>query len=174
MSDERLELVEPNEALRDAFLAMLADYRQADEDRFQKIQRRAERDFAGLIEEWSVADATGHGEAASERVYWLVRDGRDVVGTARLRLHLPEAGRRIPGHIGFDVAPSARGRGYATFLLAAVLEQARSLGMGRVTLFCCQDNPPSARVIEKNRGRLDREFLAERCGKTCQQYWIEL
>jgi predicted acetyltransferase len=175
MGEGKLELIEPSECLRDAFFAMLDDYRSAGEELFEEFRARAENDFAGLVEQWRhAARGSRADEECPERAYWLVRDGRDLVGTARLRLELCEHDHRTPGHIGFDVPPSERRKGYATFLLGAVLEEARSLGMERVTLFCCKDNPPSARVIQKNRGRLGREFLAQRCGKTCQQYWIDL
>jgi predicted acetyltransferase len=71
----------------------------------------------------------------------------------RLTAHLLHEG----GNIGFEVRPSARGRGHATAMLAAALPLAAELGIDPARLDCDADNPASRRVIEKNGGVLDEE-----------------
>lgn len=58
----------------------------------------------------------------------------------------------VPGHIGYAVVPWKRRRGYATAALAAILPEARRIGLGQVELTCDPDNPASIRVIEANGG----------------------
>ncbi|MFF1820079.1 GNAT family N-acetyltransferase [Kribbella sp. NPDC058245] len=94
---------------------------------------------------------------------WIVEDGR-VLGGIGLRHQLNER----TGHIGYGVRPSARGRGVASWALGAILREARVLGMRRVLVVCLDDNPWSARTIERNGGVLDE------IRGPVRRYWIEL
>lgn len=58
------------------------------------------------------------------------------------------------GHIGFNVPPSKRRRGYATAALAAILPEARRVGLPYAELTTTPDNLASQRVIEKGGGVL--------------------
>lgn len=87
------------------------------------------------------------------RVLWWV-DGDTYLGVVRIGLQLNDELLEYGGHIGYDVRPSARGRGHATALLAAALEEAASLGLTEVLLTCALENTASRRVIERNGGRL--------------------
>jgi predicted acetyltransferase len=62
------------------------------------------------------------------------------------------------GDIGYDVRPSARGRGIATEILRAMLDLARELGYPDVLVTCDVGNAASRRVIEKAGGRFVDEF----------------
>lgn len=106
--------------------------------------------------------------------FWLIRDGREVVGVSNLRHSLTDRLRREGGHIGYGVRPSARGRGYATEMLRLTLERARRRGLSTVLLTCAKSNVPSARTIIRNGGILtSEEFLPER-GEVVQRYRIDL
>jgi len=59
-------------------------------------------------------------------------------------------------------------------LLALVLEKARQRFIGRVLVTCDKDNVASARVIQKNGGRLEDERVSRKTGKVKQRYWIDL
>jgi predicted acetyltransferase len=76
------------------------------------------------------------------------------------------------GHIGYGIRPSARGRGLATWALAAVLEEARRRGMDRVLLVCADENAASTRTIERNGGVLAEVRVTPR--GTTRRYWIDL
>jgi predicted acetyltransferase len=39
---------------------------------------------------------------------------------------------------------------------------------------CDRDNIASARVIEKNGGRMESEIISEETGKLIQRYWIDV
>lgn len=105
--------------------------------------------------------------------FWLVADGR-VVGRGSLRHRLNEFLEREGGHVGYDVRPSERRKGYGTLILQLTLERARALGLRRVLLTCDADNLPSARIIEKCGGVLDSRALSELTGEPISRYWIEL
>ncbi len=66
------------------------------------------------------------------------------------------------GHIGYAVVPWKRRRGYATAALAAMLPEARSVGLPYVELTTEPDNLASQRVILANGGTLVERFTASR------------
>lgn len=60
----------------------------------------------------------------------------------------------VSGHIGYAVVPWKRRRGYASTALAAILPEARRVGLEQVALTCDPDNAASIGVIEANGGLL--------------------
>lgn len=97
-----------------------------------------------------------------------------VVGGARLRVRLSEALHRDGGHVGYEIRPSARGRGLAKRLLVLILEPARALGLSRVLLTTAEHNTPSRRVVEACGGRPDGRRVSHHTGDTMLRYWIDL
>ena len=76
------------------------------------------------------------------------------------------------GHIGYGTAPSFRGHGVASQMLAFALEKYRERGITRVMISAHEDNPASRTVIEKAGGQLENTVAADG-GLVCR-YWIEL
>lgn len=106
--------------------------------------------------------------------FWLVR-GQRILGTIRIRHELTPELTVVGGHIGYDVRPSERGKGYACRMLALALGKARGLGLRRVLLTCSKANAASAAVILHNGGRLENEVPSpDSPGELMQRYWIEL
>jgi predicted acetyltransferase len=64
----------------------------------------------------------------------------------------------VLGHIGYNVVPWKRGRGYARAALAQMLVLARERGFPHVDLTTDPDNTASRRVIEANGGVLVATF----------------
>lgn len=126
---------------------MAADFKAAGEERNDLV------DVAAYIERCRLyargAVPKGHVPATT---YWLVDEEGAIVGSCRLRHRLNASLWQDGGHIGYDVRPSRRNRGYATRMLALVLEKARGRGMDWVLLTVDPHNRPSIRVIEKNGG----------------------
>ena len=98
-------------------------------------------------------------------VLWVV-DDEDYLGRISVRHELTEQLLTWGGHIGYGVRPSARGRGAATFALAAVLPRCAELGIDPALVTCDVDNEPSRRTIERNGG----VYEDTREGKL--RYWV--
>lgn len=98
------------------------------------------------------------GPAASEPtqlLQWWV-EGEEYL--ARISLRFPALREADPvryarrGDIGYDVRPSARGRGVGTAMLVALLPVARERAYPDVLITCDTTNLASRRVIEKAGG----------------------
>jgi len=149
--------VKPAEVFAAAAAEMAADYEAAGEERADLadipayIERCREYE-RGAVPRGLVAATT----------YWLARDDGTILGTCRLRHRLTDSLWQDGGHIGYDIRPSCRARGYATEMLALVLEEARRRGLDWVLLTVAPGNLPSIRVIEKNGG--ERIGTAQKSG----------
>ncbi len=170
----RLTLVEPSAGLKEAFLAMAADFALSGEDAYSGFLR-GQSCFEGDL---SAVRAHAWGECLPggympAKVFWLTRGERSVIGVSYLRHRLTPSLVREGGHIGYHVAPSKRNKGYGTVLLALTLDKAWQAGLKRVMITCDRNNLPSARVIEKNGGVLLREDKKVR-GRDILRYWIGL
>ncbi|MFE5805291.1 GNAT family N-acetyltransferase [Streptomyces sp. NPDC056491] len=104
--------------------------------------------------------------------YWWITEADEYLGAIDLRHHLNGFLLDAGGHIGYGIRPSARRRGLATWALAAVLHEARLMGMDRVLLTCDPDNEGSVRTIEGNGGVL--EDVRETLIGPKRRYWIDL
>ena len=67
----------------------------------------------------------------------------EYVGRVSLRHRLNAGLEAWGGHIGYEVRPSVRGRGYGHALLAGMLPHARTLGLERALLHCDDSNAAS-------------------------------
>ena len=173
---DALRLQRPDLRWRESYLSLLNEFAARGERCHQHYRPLAEGDFAALLARWDDL-RTGRGveaEMAPQSHFWLIRDGAEIVATARLRHWLTEHFYRAGGHIGYDVRPSCRGRGLATRLLRLMLDQARGRGLVRALLTCDDDNHASARVIEKCGGILQDTVYSPRHRRPHRRYWIEL
>ncbi|MGB8226624.1 MAG: GNAT family N-acetyltransferase [Sedimentisphaerales bacterium] len=170
-----IRLIEPTVELKSEFLEMAEEYNaegekvingigSIDKDDFENSVGRL-KDHAkgvGLPEGWVPAST-----------YWLISRGR-IVGTCNLRHRLNDFLKNLGGHIGYSVRPSERQKGYATKMLSLVLEKARALGITRILITCDDNNIASARVIEKNGGKLVDKTKREGSKELIRRYWIDL
>jgi predicted acetyltransferase len=100
-----------------------------------------------------------------QTTFWYV-DGDTYLGSIRVRHRLTPFLLEEGGHIGYDVRPTARLRGYATAMLAAALSFAASIGVDQALITCDEDNVGSRRVVELNGGI----YEDSRGGK--RRYWV--
>jgi predicted acetyltransferase len=171
MSGQEPTLVGPAEELKAEFLEMAREFSSAGEDRYQD----ALDDFPAYIRRL-LDGARGVGLAPGRAPYstfWLT-SGRRLIGRSSLRHHLTADLTYEGGHVGYDIRPSERRKGYGILILRRTLEEARMLGLNRVLLTCDIDNVASAKVIERNGGRLQDQAVSKVSGKLISRYWIEL
>ena len=93
-------------------------------------------------------------EAASPVThFWYVIDST-IIGRCSLRHTLIGEHGESHGHIGYDIHPDYRGRGFGKQLLSALLDKAKSRGMHDVLITCHPENIASRRIIESCGGIL--------------------
>ena len=100
-------------------------------------------------------------------------DGR-IVGMIDLRHRFNDFLAEYAGNIGYSVRPDERRKGYAKWMLAHVLPEAKKLGLARVLVTCEEDNEGSRRTIEANGGVFERTTYLASEAVTLRRYWIEL
>ena len=134
-------------------------------DDFDALLKRLRDYKAGIgIDEGFVAHSS----------YWLVRDGKHILGVSNLRHELTARLRREGGNIGYGVRPSERRKGSATRLLAETLKVARSMGLDRALITCAKTNAGSVGTILRNGGIFASEEFLPDYGQIVQRYWIQL
>lgn len=85
--------------------------------------------------------------------YWLV-SGRQFIGEVRIRHKLNKVLRGMGGHIGYEIRPTKRKKGYGKKILTSALKKAKALGIKNALLTCDDKNVGSYKIIEKNGGVL--------------------
>ncbi|HEU5226316.1 MAG TPA: GNAT family N-acetyltransferase [Ktedonobacteraceae bacterium] len=192
---ETLELVKPAVVYGPAYLDMVNEFMQAGEEYGYNNVELAREDFAQFVRELE-EEAEGIGlppGMPAQQTYLLLKDGQTVIGEIRFRPNLVPPYEKYSGHIGYNIRPLQRGKGYATRQLALLLDEARKLQLAGVSLTIDDENPASVRVIEKNGGKLlqlikdpvqarvlvtdggELQLVDEvLTGQEWQLYWIEL
>ncbi len=82
---------------------------------------------------------------------YRVEDGA-LIGCCQLRHHLTDKTKICGGHVGYEVRPSQRGKGYGKLILKAVIEHAKQRGMEYLRLDVDARNIASKRTIEECGG----------------------
>ena len=96
------------------------------------------------------------GYVPSTTLWWV--DSSDYLGRIAIRHRLTPQLRKVGGHIGYDIRPSARRHGHATAMLRAALAVAHRLNINPALLTCDTDNLGSRKVIERNGGVLEDQL----------------
>jgi predicted acetyltransferase len=171
INQQNAVLIELSAKLKPQFLELAADYQSAGENRYDADVE----DFDALLARTALYASgvnlpAGHVPSSE---FYLLGEGK-LIGRVSVRHRLNRGLEIISGHIGYDIRPSERNRGFGTLILRLALEKAREIGLKKVLLTCDADNFASAKVIEKNGGRLDKQIIYEETGKLISRYWIEL
>ncbi|MFC6617735.1 GNAT family N-acetyltransferase [Deinococcus radiophilus] len=173
------ELVRPSERYKDSFLDAVREaqaQRSGLGDTLIWDLNTITADFGQVLRgltRYEPGNALPAGFVHSE-YRWLV-EGSDYLGRVSIRHSLTDSLREYGGHIGYEIRPSARRRGYGTLILRLALERARELGIGPVLITCDVDNFGSRGVIEANGGVLEGEFeVPQHQDKPIRRYWVTL
>lgn len=161
--DETPHLIAPTTRVRDSYLA----------------GERADCLARGTPLDW-LADAAGDFAAfvaarcgvqilwdVPSTIFWYCA-GTDYLGSLVIRHELTPELLEVGGHIGYHVVTPWQRLGHATRMLAAGLDECRTIGIPRVLLTCAVDNVPSRKVILANGGIREDERRGE------DRFWIDL
>ncbi|OZV13202.1 GNAT family N-acetyltransferase [Tissierella sp. P1] len=137
-----LFLIEPNKEYQKSFENYVLAYRKTNDEHYFNKYKRALENFQDYLKDLP------QGEVITS-TFWLI-DKKEVVGVVRIRHQEIECA----GHIGYDISPDCRNRGYGFQILKLALEKAMKIGIEEVILTCNIDNIASKKIIEKNKGNL--------------------
>jgi predicted acetyltransferase len=165
-----LKLLEPSPSHRAPFSSMAQDWREHGNDRYGLALDDFDV-YLAKVEAYRHADQAPPGRVPGTEL-WLDDGHGEIVACVRLRFQLTPALAIEGGHIGYDVRPSFRRRGFGTAALQLALPEARRRGLLRALLTVDADNLPSVRIIERNGGVLSGETVSARTGKVIRQYWV--
>ncbi len=164
----------PSVRWQHSFLAALAEFHDEDALRIYDIAE-LRRDFPDFVERtvgYSRGEGLPDGFVPSTDL-WLIDDD-EFIGRVSIRHSLTEGLRRIGGHIGYQIRPAKRRRGYGTRILALALPKARELGLTRVLVTCDETNIGSKKIIEANSGELENAVDLKDGSPRKLRYWIQL
>lgn len=167
-------VVAPSVRRAAAFLAMVEDF-DANDPVNGEIYQPAKRDFRAYVRDLLAEERGGH---LPELVVpcthrWLVNEAGKIVGTIRLHhgIDTPFLASDA-GHVGYQVAPQHRGKGYGHAALRAALKEARALGLDSLLLVANEDNARSRAIIERHGGRLAETVYSEFWERRVCRYWV--
>jgi predicted acetyltransferase len=166
-----MQLIPPDLSYAESFKRYVEDYRRfGDPARIAKYAPGAEN-FPAYIDSLHLA-AQGINlpeDRVPYHTFWLI-DGGEIVGIVRIRPQLTPKAEKNDGHIGYDVCPSHRRKGYGSVLLRLALMEAQRLGLSRVIVTCAKSNVLSQRVIERCGGRFLNETIDDDDGHELLRY----
>ena len=174
-----MRIVRLREVPMEAFLAMVEDTRLHDPVTFQRsyggasdapwteLNYRVYRAHMALLEA---------GATRLERLF-LIDELGAVFANGLFRHRLSSRSLREGGHIGYEVPPLRRGRGYGKLFLRLALARAMTKGLTRILITCNEENEGSRRIIESAGGKLENRVVSSEPaneGRIVNRYWFEL
>lgn len=164
-----LFLVEPSKEYEKSFKNYVLAYRKINDEHYYNKYRKALesfQDYLNDLHDCSKERKLSQGEIATSS-FWLI-DKKEVVGVVRIRHQEVECA----GHIGYDISPDYRNRGYGFQILKLALEKSINIGIEEVILTCNINNSASKKIIEKNGGKFLGTVFDEEESETLYKYSI--
>ncbi|HSG43005.1 MAG TPA: GNAT family N-acetyltransferase [Anaerolineales bacterium] len=173
--NQTLTLVSPSINWEQQYQEMVREFMETDEPIFNNFPLALEN-FAEFIAELE-DEAGGRNlppDISPQNTYWAVTRDEIIVDEICLRPTIPPPFELQSGHIGYNIHPSERRKGYATQQLSLVLDEARKYELKRVMLPVSKGNIGSERAIQKNGGYVDGQSEDNETGEVTLHYWINL
>jgi predicted acetyltransferase len=190
MQKKTLFLAKPQMIYHEAFIEAVKELQALENDHYYVERNLDLKDlvqkeyFAAYLKDLEKQEAGIDLPAnrVAQTIYWLMekQEGGQIscLGRVAIRHRLTEYLRRIGGHVGYVIRPSARKQGYGAKLLALTLEKISQeqprLDDNRVLLTCDETNLGSKKIIEKNNGVLTAINEQKPPLPRKLLYWIEL
>ena len=146
-----LFLIKPNKEYKNSFEDYVSTYKRINDSHYFNKYKKALENFSDYLDDiynYSNGINLPQGEAITS-TFWLINKNK-VVGVIRIRHQEVE----YAGHIGYDISPDYRNKGYGSEILKLALEKTEKIGIKEVVLTCTIDNIASKKIIEKNKGIL--------------------
>lgn len=170
------QLVVPSIEYKNSFIEALAEYQaEGREDYVQLDAAELAQNFQHYIQK-IIEQAEGKNLPQGyvpHSVYWLV-EGKEYLGQLDVRHQLNSHLETIGGHIGYNIRPSQRRKGYGKQILQLGLNKAKSLGIENVLITCDVDNIASNKIIKDNGGRLENTYPVGSGLPDKNRYWIAI
>ena len=167
-----IRLIKPSIAYKESFLEAVKEFHK--EKRNQDIEsEQSPKQFAEFVrklknQEKGIGLPKGYVPAST---YWLVAEG-NFIGKASIRHKLNKKLYREGGHIGYEIRPSERKRGFGKKILELAIKKTIKLDINKILVTCNDDNIGSWKIIEANGGILQNKIKDE--DKLLRRYWIRV
>lgn len=168
---EDLYLVEPNNKYEKSFENYALEYEKINDKHYFNKYKKALVNFQEYLKDllqYASGKDLPQGEVKTS-TFWLI-DKKEVVGVVRIRHNEVE----YAGHIGYDIAPNYRNRGYGFHILRLALKEAKRIGIEEVILTCNIHNTASQKIIENNKGKLIATIFDKEENEHLYKYSISL
>lgn len=160
--DENAFLEYTNEYFNDNSEIVICGFKKG--DNYKNWLKNKENESNGIVKNDRVPSS----------FYFLV-DDKKIVGCISIRHNLNnEFLKKYGGHIGYNVRPSERGKGYASKMLYLALFKCIDLGLTDIMITCKKDNIASSKVIENNGGKLYKELFIPEEDDIFKIYWLNV
>ncbi|HIF5637030.1 TPA: GNAT family N-acetyltransferase [Vibrio parahaemolyticus] len=169
-----MELVSPSPEFESAFLVMYKDFA----DNAPENSEYYSESIAGFSAYVQRLNDEAEGVNLREGYvpcshFWLVDCQKAILGVIRVRHNIGNEFLSLEaGHIGYDIAPSFRGRGYGKQMLKLALPEAKRLGIEKALITADEDNYASRKVIEANGGQLENIVQGKVFPNPLARYWV--
>lgn len=170
-----MKLVTPSSGYEKAFHAFYDDFSKNDPENADYYQA-AKIDFSCYVQ--SLLDESKGINLREGFVpcshFWLMDDKDNIVGVIRVRHHIDNEFLALEcGHIGYDVAPSHRQKGYGTAMLKLALPKAKLLGISKALVMADEDNLASQKIIKANGGQYVKTVVGKVNKWPIVHFWVE-
>ena len=176
MKKYQLKLIKPDVKYKDQVIDVISEvkkdsdpfgtgkwYLDIDINRFDEfVQTKINEEDGKSLPEGYVSSST----------YWAIDENDRYIGRITLRHALTENLMITGGHIGYDIRPSKRNKGYASEMLSLCLVEAKKIGLDKVLLTTYDYHSASRKVMENN-GAILQDYVANG-DKSNARYWIHL
>lgn len=128
-----------------------------------------------MVEMYSQKDTCPENWVVTTQFICVRKSDERLVGMIQLRHCLNEYLYQYGGHIGYNVRPSERRKGYAKYMLGKCLSYAKEqIGLDLVMISCSDTNQASRRTILAHGGIYENTVFNPDEGIKLKRYWIYL